>query len=100
MVSPLRPLAKAAADGSLITRGSGAFRQKDEMYKFDFSAKEKLNVLFSCDFEGLKYPSIWTMEHGRGRMVYLAPGHTAETFRNPGFRDLLSRSLAWSTKKL
>jgi type 1 glutamine amidotransferase len=88
------------AENHPVTRGLGSFRQKDEMYRFAFSGKNRPDVMLECYFQGIQYPAGWTTEHGDGRTVYLAPGHTAETFRHPVFRELLSRSLLWSVKKI
>ena len=87
------------AENHPVTRGLNAFRQKDEMYRFAFTEKKKPEILLECYFEGIQYPAGWTTAHGQGRTAYLAPGHTAETFRHPVFRELLRRSLNWATGK-
>jgi type 1 glutamine amidotransferase len=45
---------------------------------------------------GRDHPMIWKHCVGEGRVVYSAPGHTAETYADPKYRELVSRAIAWS----
>ncbi|MBT4518604.1 MAG: ThuA domain-containing protein [Halieaceae bacterium] len=42
------------------------------------------------------HPVVWSRCVGRGRAAYAAMGHSAETFDNPVFRDLLGNALSWA----
>jgi hypothetical protein len=37
----------------------------------------------------------WTMRLGRGRIVYLMPGHTIDEFRNPTYARLVTNAVVW-----
>jgi len=84
--------------GHPLTENLRNYVHPDEMYRFDFSKPERLDVIVSCELNGVKIPSVWTMDSGAGRTVYLAAGHTAATFTNPVFREILRRSLLWSVQ--
>jgi len=81
----------------------------DEWYSFAASPRAAdLRVLVSIDEAsyapeilgrsirmGDDHPMIWKHCVGSGRVVYSAPGHTAESFAEPGYRALLGRALRW-----
>jgi len=37
----------------------------------------------------------WTMSLGKGRVVYLMPGHTADEFRDPTYARLVTNAVIW-----
>ncbi len=41
-------------------------------------------------------PYIWTRQYGRGRVFYTAYGHDEQTWRQPGFGQLLERGILWA----
>jgi len=41
----------------------------------------------------------WCLEHGKGRIVGLLPGHTQFTYEVPEYRDILWRSAHWALKR-
>lgn len=45
---------------------------------------------------GSDHPIMWKHCVGRGRVLYAAPGHTAETYAEPEYRMLLERAIAWA----
>ena len=48
--------------------------------------------IYTYDFEGATIPAAWEVEYGKGRLVYLLPGHGNEQFDNPAFRQLIVQS--------
>jgi type 1 glutamine amidotransferase len=45
---------------------------------------------------GSSHPIAWRHEIGAGRVFYTAMGHTAETFSEPEFLELLAKAISWS----
>ena len=82
----------------------------DEWYSFTESPRHKgIQILatldestYSPDFRGKDismgedHPIIWKHCVGQGRALYSAPGHTAESYKEPGYVTLLERAVAWS----
>ena len=44
-------------------------------------------------------PMFWCYSPGAGRVFGCVPGHCAQTFDNPAFRDLLLRGIAWAANR-
>ena len=50
--------------------------------------------------EGTKSePWTWVRTHGKGRVFYTAWGHNMDTWKQPGFHNLLERGIKWSANK-
>jgi uncharacterized protein len=47
---------------------------------------------------GGDHPVIWKHCVGRGRALYSALGHTAESFAEPEYREVLKRAIAWAAR--
>ena len=47
---------------------------------------------------GLVHPVAWTNQVGQGRSFYTSIGHTAETFSNKNFVQILARAIKWAGK--
>jgi hypothetical protein len=45
---------------------------------------------------GDDHPILWKHCVGQGRVFYSAMGHTAETYAEPAYRDVLQRAIAWA----
>ena len=45
--------------------------------------------------ESAAQPLLWAREHGRGRVVYDALGHSADSIRHPVHRRILQQSARW-----
>ena len=78
-----------------ITADLSDFELRDELYIFEFVEFHRLNVLMECQFEVQSYPIAWTRTYGEGRIVYLALGHSVESFRNEMFLKLVANSVLW-----
>ncbi len=50
--------------------------------------------------EELKLPMVWVKPHGKGRVVYIAPGHDLRTFLNPKFLKLIERATLWASHSI
>ena len=82
----------------------------DEWYSFDKSPRKLgIDVLATLDETtyspkgpfgqelamGKDHPIVWARCVGKGRALYSAMGHTAESFAEPEYRRLLSGALGW-----
>jgi type 1 glutamine amidotransferase len=82
-----------------ITAGINDFETEDELYMFEFAESVQVNILMECPFEGKNYPFAWTRDFGRGKVVYLAPGHQADGFAHDTYIKVIQNSLGWITGK-
>ena len=80
-----------------ITAGVGAFGVHDEFYMQDVD--KDIAIHMTAEDRGVVHPMVWTKPAVAGRVVYIAPGHTASTWANESFRRLLRQSVAWLTKE-
>jgi hypothetical protein len=48
---------------------------------------------------GADHPVIWQHCVGRGRVFYSALGHTAESYAEPEYRELLRHAIAWAARQ-
>ena len=76
-----------------IFDGIDGFQVKDELYFHEYDLKNTIH--FYVEKNGKKEPVVWTRYHGKGRVCYLAPGHRAESFKNPYFQEIIRRGLRW-----
>lgn len=79
-----------------LTDGVGSFTVHDEFYIQEFNPE--VAILMSAEDRGVVYPIVWAKEEGRGRVAYIAPGHTASTWANEKYRQLLRQSVRWLTE--
>ncbi|HOS44791.1 MAG TPA: ThuA domain-containing protein, partial [Armatimonadota bacterium] len=70
------------------------FRIYDEMYHLQHF--DAANVtLATTMWQGQAMPMAYTRAYGSGRVVYLALGHTQQSWRHPEFQKLVIRSIAY-----
>ena len=69
----------------------------DEMYHLQNFDAAKCTVLAQTQWQGKQMPMAYVRDSGKGRVVYLANGHTVDAWKHPDFRKLLVRSIAWAT---
>jgi len=79
-----------------ITANLPDFELPDELYMFEFVTAHHLRTIAECTFEGESYPVAWTRTPGKGRVAYLALGHSVESFQNEMFARLVANSALWS----
>ncbi|NQX63404.1 ThuA domain-containing protein [Paenibacillus qinlingensis] len=89
----IRPASSASEHP--ITQGIGAFTIADEPYQFRFIPHHDKTVLLEYDQEDQVVPAAWAHRFGFGRVVYLMPGHQAESFRHPVYREIIRNSSQW-----
>lgn len=76
-----------------ILDGVRAFSVRDEFYIQEFDPE--ITIQMTAEDRGAVYPMVWTKNEGRGRVVYIAPGHTASTWATDNYRQLLRQSTRW-----
>jgi type 1 glutamine amidotransferase len=76
------------------TRGLPPSFELHEEY-YDFVAPPSGRVLITREGR----PLVWARRHGKGRVLYDALGHFAETWSNPLQRRLLKQGLAWVLRR-
>lgn len=81
-----------------IMQGVNSFIVEDEPYRFVFSPLLQTTVLAEYEHEGKKWPAAWAHEFGRGRIVYLMPGHQLSAFMVEGYRRLILNSGLWAAR--
>ncbi len=84
-----------------ITKNINSFSIEDELYRFNFFDKKACEFLMYGTIEGREtQPALWTTNHKEGRIVYIAPGHSIETFKNKEFLSLIKNSALWAMKEI
>ncbi|MEO0996592.1 MAG: ThuA domain-containing protein [Pseudomonadota bacterium] len=79
-----------------ITQGVSGFVVDDEVYHGLDVAADAVPLLYGrAEDAGTVQPLLWAREHGRGRSVYSALGHDADSMREPMHRRLLGQSIDW-----
>jgi uncharacterized protein len=81
-----------------ITSGMQPFKIKDEPYIHDLDTSNVTIFVERADKKEVA-PAVWVKEHGQGRVAYIAFGHFAGNFKNKTFQALISRAIAWCTRK-
>lgn len=72
------------------------FTVYDEMYHLQGFDPAKATVLATTTWQGEQKPLVYVRDYGKGRVAYLANGHTLQAWRHPEFQKLLLRALAWT----
>ena len=79
-----------------FTRGlPEQLRLLDEPYWPMIGDVARVSVVASVSIDGATRPLIWTTEHGAGRVFASIPGHYAWTLRDPLWRVMILRGVAW-----
>ena len=79
-----------------ITARVPDFSLNEDQYHLQSYDAANNTVLVESVWQGKKVPQLYVRQYGRGRVVYLANGHTTDTWNHPEFRKLLTRSVAWA----
>ena len=77
--------------------GIAPFTVEDEVYT-DLELRPGIDpLLYSTDVDGQPpQPLLWLYESGKGRVVYDALGHDADSLRVPAHGEAIRRAVAWS----
>lgn len=90
-----------------ITEGVGDFVVTEEQHYVIYDKDPKDVLVRSVNEDGLDYSSAkygnqgpsceacWAYEYGRGRVCFMAPGHTIPSFWNPEYVKLQKNALRW-----
>lgn len=81
-----------------ITAGVHDFEVFDEQHTVKYYLDKEHLLLRSISPENLESPAGWWREQGKGRFVYLAPGHTQDALSNPMMQLLIRNSVNWLLK--
>lgn len=74
-----------------FTRVDGAsFVLWEEPYRFSIAPFTNKRVLVHYEDEGRRWPAAWVRRLGRGRIVFILPGHTVLAFQHPVYRQWLA----------
>jgi hypothetical protein len=66
----------------------------DEMYHLQNYDPSKVKLLAYTIWQGKQMPMAYAREYGKGRVVYLANGHSLQVWNHPEFQKLLIRAIA------
>jgi len=83
------------------------WKRTDEWYNYRANPRASVKVLASLDESSYKggdmggdHPITWCHPVDKGRAWYTGLGHTAETYREPLFQEMLWRAIQWTARKL
>ncbi|MCM1189126.1 MAG: ThuA domain-containing protein [bacterium] len=81
--------------GTDPTLGEGAedFELFEEPYRYELLRPQEMTLFLEYRHGGEWYPAGWHLPCGRGKVVYLAPGHDREAFRNPSYLRQIRNAL-------
>jgi type 1 glutamine amidotransferase len=77
-----------------VTRHTEGFGIDDEFYVLEYAPD--IRVLAERVTGDGGEPVLYVRDHGRGRVCYLALGHDARAWGNPGFRQLVRQATLWA----
>jgi type 1 glutamine amidotransferase len=81
-----------------ITAGLTNFTLRDEIY-WGFRVGADVHPLLTTTHPKSGKPLMWTRTEGKSRVVFLQLGHDHFAFDNPNFRELVARSILWTTQR-
>jgi len=77
-----------------VTKDCGSFKLKEEPYQYELVNDDK-EIILEYVYREKKYPAGWKKNYGKGRVIYLMPGHTPEKFKEEEYRKLIKKSMNW-----
>ncbi|MNF96425.1 Trehalose utilization [compost metagenome] len=92
-----------AADGRTLAALRASLQpfvidEEPYMYEFADAPQGDREVLLYYAFEGQLYPALWTQTYGRGRIVNVQPGHTAQALQHPAVQRMLASAAKWAAR--
>jgi type 1 glutamine amidotransferase len=81
-----------------ITAGMKDFVIHDEIY-WGFRVQPDAKPLITTTHPKSGKPLAWHRTQGKSRVVYLQLGHDHHAYENPNYRELVSRSIRWTSGK-
>jgi hypothetical protein len=100
---PLRPYkVKVVNPEHPVTRGVREFVVADEQHFLAYEKDPRFVLLRSVNEKGLTYQNWgdsceagWAYDYGKGRICYLAPGHTISALWNPEYEKIQRNAARW-----
>ena len=86
----------AVPSGHMIMEGIEGFSLMEEPYQFEFDAFCEKTMLLEYESEGKRWPAAWALNYGLGRVVYLSPGHSVDSFLDPMIKKMILKSAQWA----
>lgn len=84
---------KTASAGFLS--GFSGFSVSEEPYQFELSG-DAITPLLMYQYNGFSCLGGWSREEEKGRIVFLTPGHSIQTFQQKQYQDMIYQSAAWA----
>lgn len=81
-----------------LLQGVEDFTIDEEPYQFEFDPYTPRTVFLEYEHAGKRWPSAWEQSYGLGKVVYLHPGHRADSFRPEAIKRLILNSARWIAK--
>lgn len=105
---PLRPYKVQIVNADHpITRGLTDFVVTDEQHYLVYDLAPDALLLRSVNEDGLTFKELgtqceagWAYEYGKGRVCYLAPGHTIPALWNPTYVQIQQNAVRWLLREL
>jgi type 1 glutamine amidotransferase len=79
-----------------IVEGITDFEMEEELYTFELDNLCDKEILMTATEGVSTAPAAWVKAYGKGKVVYLAPGHDKRSFENESFRKLIENSVLWA----
>lgn len=86
-----------ADDSHYMTVRMADFSLFDEMYHMQSYDPSRSKLLVKTVWQGKEIPMAYVRDYGKGRVVYLANGHTQAAWNHPEFQKLVVRAAAYVT---
>lgn len=77
-----------------VTAGVNDYEVTDEQHFIEYDADRVTLLLRSSSGHG-EAPAGWAYEYGRGRVCFLANGHTLQALQVPDYQRLLKNAVKW-----
>jgi len=82
-----------------VTRGVEDYEVADEQHTPRPDLSKVHVILESRSAEGVQAAAGWVRQAGRGRVCYLANGHTRDALNEPMFQKLIRNGIAWCLER-
>lgn len=78
-----------------IAEGAEDFTVMEECHQLILTPDKQRDIFLMVDSPEGFMPAGWSTHFGAGKLVYLMPGHHAETYHNEEFRKLFLNAVLW-----
>lgn len=79
-----------------VMQGIEPFVLDEEPYRFEFDPFAQVEILLMYTHEGKEWPAAWARTFGKGRVVYLMPGHHLPSFQSDVYRKWIHSAGLWA----